>query len=173
VDWVARFAKQAGVGSQVRPLVCDALEVPGESCFDAAVAVDSCCHIPRKVLFRRLAALLRPGGHVFIIDCFLVRPEYEGLFNRHWHTRIGTTTEYLAAAREAGLREELVEDISLRTEHFWAMTHALIRAEAQEKELSRADEAEFAASLSAHALVRQGLLDGGLRYALMSFSKSR
>lgn len=53
------------------------------------------------------------------------------------------------------------------------MSHALIQAEAQEKELSRADEAKFAASLSAHALVRQGLADGGLRYALMSFSKDR
>ncbi|HKA53151.1 MAG TPA: hypothetical protein VKJ47_05770, partial [Candidatus Binatia bacterium] len=74
---------------------------------------------------------------------------------------------------EAGLREEFVEDISLRTENFWAMSNALTRSEAREKELSRADEVKLAASLSAHTLVRQGLLDGGLRYALMSFSKDR
>src|SRR5947209_3646851 len=42
VGWVARFADQTGVRSQVRPLLCDVLEIPGENCFDAAVAVDSC-----------------------------------------------------------------------------------------------------------------------------------
>jgi tocopherol O-methyltransferase len=173
VDWVKQFAAQAGVASQIRPLVCDALEVPGADCFDAAVAVDSSGYLPRQAWFRRLASLLRPGGRVFVTDCFFERPEYKEPFNRYWHTCIGTTTEYLAAAREAGLREELVENISLRTEHFWATSHALIQSEAQEKELSRADEVKFAASLSAHTLVRQGLLNGGLRYALMSFSKDR
>jgi cyclopropane fatty-acyl-phospholipid synthase-like methyltransferase len=171
VDWVAHFAMQARVASQVRPLLCDALEVPGESCFDAAVAVDSCCHLSRKALFRRLAVLLRPGGHVFLTDCFLERPEYEEPFNRYWHTRIGMATEYLTAAREAGLREEVIEDVSSRTEHFWATTCALIQAEAQEQKRNQADEAKLATSLAAHALVRQGLIEGGLRYLLMSFSK--
>ncbi len=54
VDWIARFATQAGVESQVRPLLCDAVEVPGESCFDAAVAVDSSCHMPRQALFQEI-----------------------------------------------------------------------------------------------------------------------
>jgi SAM-dependent methyltransferase len=173
VEWVARFAAQAGVASQVQPLLCDALEIPGKSCFDAAVAVDSCCHIPRKALFQCLAALLHPGGHVFITDCFLVRPEYEGLFNRHWHVRIGTIEEYRIAAREAGLREESVEELSHRVEYFWAMTLALIQAEARGKVLTPAEIAKFEEALRTHALVRRGLADGGLRYALMSFSKNR
>jgi tocopherol O-methyltransferase len=172
VEWVARFAKQAGVASQVHTLLCDALEIPGENCFDAAVAVDSCCHIPRPALFERLATLLRPGGHVFVTDCFLVRPEYEELFNRHWHVRIGTMEEYRTAARQAGLREESVEDISHRVVYFWAMTHALIQAESQENHLSHLEAAKFTEALQAHALVRQGLADGGYRYALMSFRKS-
>ena len=130
MDWVARFAKRAGVASHIHPLLCDALEIPGENCFDAAVAVDSCCHMPRIPLFERLAALLRPGGRVFVTDCFIVRPEYEELFNRHWHVRIGTMEEYRIAARQAGLRQESVEEISERVEFFWAMTHALIQAEA-------------------------------------------
>lgn len=173
VDWVRRFATQAGVASQVRPQLCDALEVPGEGCFDAAVAVDSSGYLPRQAWFRRLASLLRPGGRVFLTDCFLEWPEYEELFNRYWYTDIGTTTEYLAAAREAGLREELVEDISHRTEHFWAMTVALMQAEAREKKLSPNEAAKLEASRRAHTLVRQGLAEGGLRYALLSFSKSR
>ena len=168
---VIQFAKQASVASQVQPLLCDALEIPGENCFDAAVAVDSCCHMPRQALFQRLAALLRPGGRVFVTDCFLVRPEYEELFNRHWHVRIGTMEEYRTAARQAGLHEESVEEISPRVEAFWAMTLALVQAEARGTELSPSEAAKFAEALQAHTLVRQGLADGGYRYALMSFCK--
>jgi len=173
VEWVARFAAQAGVASRVRPLLCDALEIPGEERFDAAVAVDSCCHIPRKALFHRLAGLLRPGGRVFVTDLFLVHGEYEELFNHHWHVRIGTIEEYHSAAQEAGLREDSVEEISHRVEYFWEMTIALIQAEAQGKKLTPPEAAKFAESLQTHALVRQGLADGGYRYALMSFSKGR
>jgi tocopherol O-methyltransferase len=172
VKWVARFAREAGVASLVRPLLCDALEIPGKNCFDAAVAVDSCCHLPRKALFQRLAILLRPGGRVFLTDLFLVEAEYEELFNRHWHVRIGTIEEYRTAAREAGLREELVEDISHRVERFWEMTLALVQAEAQGRVLNRADTAKLTEALQTHELVRRGLARKGYRYALMSFSKT-
>ena len=101
-DFVSKFAIEAGVEMQVELLVCDAAEAPGENRFDAAVAVDSSGYLPRKGWFRRLASLLRPGGSVFIIDCFLERPEYADLFNSHWHTRIGTIEEYFAAARSRG-----------------------------------------------------------------------
>jgi hypothetical protein len=79
--------------------------------------------------------------------------------------------EYRAAARQAGLREVLVEEISPRVEYFWAMTHALIEAEAHGKQLTPDETAKFVEALQAHALVRQGLNDGGYRYALMSFVK--
>jgi tocopherol O-methyltransferase len=171
IDWVTRFATQAGVESRVRPLLCDALRVPGENCFDAAVAVDSSSSFPRQAWFQRLASLLRPGGHVFITDCFLDCSEYEEPFNRHWCAQIGTITEYIVAARQAGLREELVEDISHRTEHFWAMTTALMQAEAREKGLSPSEVTKLEASLRVHAMVRRGLAEGGLRYALLSFAK--
>jgi tocopherol O-methyltransferase len=170
-EWVARFAKQAGVAARVHPLLCDALEIPGENCFDAAVAVDSLCHMPRQAVFERLATLLRPGGRVFVTDCLLVRPEYAELFNRHWHVRIGTMEEYRAAARQARLREESIEEISPRVEYFWAMTHALIEAEAYGKQLTSTEGVKLAEALQAHALVRKGLTDGGYRYALLSFVK--
>jgi cyclopropane fatty-acyl-phospholipid synthase-like methyltransferase len=169
VECVMRFANQAGVGSRIHTLLCDALRLPGENCFDAAVAVYSCCHMPRKALFRRLAKLVRPGGRVFATDLFLVRPEYEELFNRHWHVHIGTIEEYQIAARQAGLREESVEEISHRVEYFWAITLALIKAEVRRKKLSRQESAKFTEALRTHALVRQGLVHGGYRYALMSF----
>jgi cyclopropane fatty-acyl-phospholipid synthase-like methyltransferase len=171
VGLVARFASQAGVKSQVRALLCDALEVPGANRFDAAVAIDSSGYLDRNAWFRRLASLLRPGGRVFIIDCFLGRPEYEDPFNLYWHTSVGTIDEYLTAAQEAGLRSDLIDDISHRTEHFWTTTLALIKAEAQESKLNNADKLRHEASLGMHAPVRQGLSDGGLSYALMSFSR--
>jgi tocopherol O-methyltransferase len=170
-DLVSKFAAEAGVGSLVEPLVCDAVEAPGENCFDAAVAVDSSGYLPRKDWFGCLARLLRPGGSIFIIDCFLERPKYADLFNRHWHTRIGTIEEYLAAARESGLKVGSILDISDRTEHFWTTTLALIEAESKSHHPSDAATSRHAASFKAHSLVRDGLVDGGLRYALLSFSK--
>lgn len=171
IDWIKKFALQAGVASQVRPLLCNALEIPGESCFDAAVAVDTSSSLPRKPWFRRLALLLRPGGHVFITDCFLERSEYEEPFNGHWYAQIGTIPEYLATAREAGLQEELIEDISHYTEPFWTMTLTLMQVEVREKKLNAPEAAKVEESIRVHALVRQGLVTGGLRYALMSFTK--
>ena len=173
VDWVARFAAQAGVASRVRALLCDALAVPGESCFDTAVAVDSSCHLARREWFARLASLLRPGGRVFIADCFLGRREYEAPFNYYWHARIGTMAEYLAAAVEADLRQGPVEDISRRTEHFWTTTAALTEADARDKNSGPTETARRDASMRAHAFMRRGLADGGLHYALISLSKSR
>src|SRR5262249_35789582 len=139
--------------------------------FDAAVAVDSSGYLPRKEWFRRLASLLRSGGRVFIIYCFLGQPGCEELFNRYWHTRIGIIDEYFAAAQQAGLRATSLEDISHRTEHFWTTTLAFMQAEARENKLSYDAATRREASIRAHSLVRRGLADGSLRYALMSFCK--
>ena len=128
-DHVARFATQAGVDQQIETLVCDAAEVPGEDRFDAAVAVDSSGYLPRRDWFDRMASVLRPGGSVFIIDCFLEDPKYADLFNSHWHTRIGTIDEYFAAAGDSGLQLGSVVDVTDRTVHFWTTTLALIDAE--------------------------------------------
>jgi tocopherol O-methyltransferase len=171
VDWVARFAARGGVSSRVQTLLCDALEVPGENRFDAAVAVETACYLARRQWFPRIASLLRPGGCLFIVDCFLVRPDYAGPFDRYWHTRIGTISEYLAAAEEAGLQPGVLVDISHRTVHFWTTTQALIQAEVQDHKLSPAEAVRHDASLRAHALVREGLVANGLRYAIMSFGK--
>jgi len=171
VGLVAKFAAEAGVESLVQPVLCDAREVPGESCFDAAVALDSSDTFPRAPWFHRLAALVRPGGHVFIYDCFLVRSEYAEPINRHWCAQIGTVEEYLVAARDAGFRLDLFEDVSHRTRDFWTLTIALANAEARDEVLSPFERARLEKSLQVHSLVRQGLADGGLRYALMSFVK--
>jgi tocopherol O-methyltransferase len=164
---VSIFAAHAGVGRQVEPLVCDAAEIPGENRFDAAVAVDSSGYLPRKAWFACLAALLRPGAPIFIIDCFLEKLEYAAPFDSHWHTRIGTIEEYLKAAREAGLKVGSMVDISDRTGHFWTTTLALIEAESTGDH--RDQTTSKGRSFTAHTLVRDGLIQGGLRYMLLSF----
>jgi tocopherol O-methyltransferase len=171
VELVAKFAARAGVQSLVRPLLCDALTVPGENCFDAAVALDSSDTFPRAPWFRRLAGLLRPHGRVFIYDCFLERPEYADPIDRHWCSQIGTLQEYLAAAEDAGFRPDLFEDVSHRTRDFWTLTSALAEAEAREKVLTPFELARHQESLQVHGLMRKGLAEGGLRYALLSFTK--
>jgi cyclopropane fatty-acyl-phospholipid synthase-like methyltransferase len=171
LEFVARFAAQAGVESSVRALLSDALIVPGENCYDAAVAIDSSSSFARGPWFRRLAVLLRPHGHVFIFDCFLVRPQYEVPFNRHWCAQIGTLEEYFAAAQEARFKLKSIEDVSHRALNFWTTTLALMHARAQDHTLSALESAKLAESVRIHTLVRQGVCDGGLRHVLLSFVK--
>jgi tocopherol O-methyltransferase len=172
VDLVGKFAAQAGVAALVRPILCDALTVPGENCFDAVLALDSSDTFPRAPWFRRLAGLLRPHGHVFIYDCFLENPEYAAPINRHWRAMIGTFDEYANAAEEAGFHLERFEDVSDRAREFWTLTIALYEAEKREGMLSPWEQARFPEALEVHALMRRGLYDGGLRYALVSFVKN-
>ena len=171
IKLVAKFAAEAGVGSRVRPLLSDALVVPGTNCYDSAVAIDSSSSFPRAPWFRRLASLLRPDGHVYIFDCFLVQPQYEEQFNRHWCARIGTIGEYFAAAREARFKLESIEDVSTSAINFWTTTMAFMRAQLRDRLLSPAQVVKLTESLEVHALIRQGLATGGLRHVLLSFVK--
>ena len=172
VELVRKFAVEAGVEPLVRPILCDALSVPGENCFDAALALDSSDTFPRAPWFQRLARLLRPHGHVFIYDCFLENPEYAAPINRHWCAQIGTFKEYRDGAREAGFQLEHFEDVSHLTREFWTLTIALYKAEEREGVLGPWERARLQEALEVHALMRRGLSDGGLRYALVSFTKS-
>jgi tocopherol O-methyltransferase len=169
VELVGKFAAQAGVGDLIHPILCDASAVPGESCFDAVLALDSSDTFPRAPWFHRAAELLRPRGRVFVYDCFLERPEYADPINRHWCAQIGSLDEYFDAAHDAGLRPDLFEDVSARTRDFWKLTIALAEAEKREEVLSSWERARLEESLEVHCIVRQGLYDGGLRYALVSF----
>jgi cyclopropane fatty-acyl-phospholipid synthase-like methyltransferase len=171
IELVGRFAAQAGVGSQVKTLLCDALEVPGENRFDAVVAIYSSNSFPRRPWFQRLERLLRAEGHIFIFDTFLVSSEYEEPFNRHWCSQIGTVEEYITTAREAGFKVTLIEDVSLRAIHFWTRTVALIRMEAQDERLGPSERAKLDESSRTHSLVRQGLIDRGLCDLLMVLTR--
>jgi tocopherol O-methyltransferase len=169
--WVAKFAAQAGVESLVRPLLCDASRIPGAGCFDAAVAIESCSSFPREPWFERTWALLRGGGRVLIADLFLGKPEYRHPVDSHWFTQIGTIHEYLAAARRAGFCEEEVYDYSELTGRFWATSYELLRVEAQSAQLTSLELAKLSESMRMHRLMRRGIIERGLRYALLSIIK--
>jgi tocopherol O-methyltransferase len=169
VALVAEFARQAGAESRVIPLLCEAAAVPGEECFDAAIAIESSSLFPRWPWFRSLKRVLRPEGRVFISDCFLGSSTYEEPFNRHWCGQIGTVEEYLNAAQESDFELETIEDVSPRAVTFWATTLALIRAEASEANPDPSRLRLIHESLEVHDVMRRGLLDGGLRHAFLSF----
>jgi tocopherol O-methyltransferase len=173
IELVGKFAAQAGVWSRVKPLLCDALTVPGENRFDAILAIDSSSSFPRRPWFQCAARLLRRGGRVFVYDCFLQHPKYEKPFNDHWCAQIGTIDEYLIAAQEAGLAAEIIDDVSGRATHFWTTTIALLQQEVRAKTRTHEQLLNLGKSLRVHAMVRQGVLEGGLRHVLMSFVKDQ
>ena len=166
VDLIAAYAKRAGVGSLIRPLLCDAAAVPGKALYDAAIAIDSSSSFERRAWFQALHRLLHRDGRIFIFDCFLGRAEYEKPFNRHWCARIGSIDEYVVAAKEASFRLNQIEDVSSRAVHFWSTTVALMREEAAEKGRNYSALEE---SCRIHSLVQEALANGGLKHILMSF----
>jgi tocopherol O-methyltransferase len=172
IELIAEFARRAGVESQVLPVLCEASAVPGKKCFDLAVAVESSSLFPRRPWFQRLARIMRSGGRVFVFDCFLKDCKYEEPFNRHWCAQIGTAEEYIDAARDAEFRLVANEDTSLRTATFWTTTLELIRAEAEEMRPNAVQLRAIKESFETHRLMRQGLIDGGLRQLMMTFIKA-
>ena len=168
---VQGFAALAGVSGLVTPIVGDASEVPGENRFDAAIAIDSSSSFPRAPWFRRLAKVLRPGGRVLIADCFLEDPEYREPFDSHWCAQIGTLSEYLDAAHSAGFRQESIEDLSQQAKNFWSLSLSLMRAEMESRAPDASSNGRLEDSRRMHALVREGLANGELRYELLHFAK--
>jgi tocopherol O-methyltransferase len=163
IELIADFAKRAEVGTLVSPLLCTAADVPGESCFDMAIGLESSSLFPRSSSFQCLARVLRSGGRVFVFDCFIERLKYLEPFNRHWRAQIGTVQEYAHAACEAGFRLIAKEDTSIRTASFWKTTLELMRLESKDITSDSTQRAAFDESVTTHRLMYQGLLDGGLR----------
>ena len=174
IEWIRKFSVEAGVDYLVQPLLCDAAHVPGNSCFDAAVAIESSCHFSRNTWFPRLYTLLRPSERVFIADYFAKRYQTATKINRHWNAQVGTVPEYVTLARAAGFREENIQDISHDTKHFWTTTAALINSEFIDNANKSVDAIEIESvrkSEQIHCHMHDLLDCGDLNYMLMSFSK--
>lgn len=116
---VAELARDAGVEARLQALVADACAIKSHMRFNAAVAVESSCYLPRRTWFMHLSGLLQKGGHVCIEDSFSDDPSFAGRFDAYWRTRIGTRREYISAAVEAGFTLDRDEDITERVVEFW------------------------------------------------------
>ncbi len=121
---IADFARKAGVEDQVTPLLTDVHNLGELHKYDAAVAVESSGYMDRARLFSVMAHALRPGGWFGVQEHFLCRPEWTEFIDGYYKTRLGTLTEYITAAREAGFDLEQDEDVTDRVSEFWVQSMA-------------------------------------------------
>ncbi|WP_370062916.1 cyclopropane-fatty-acyl-phospholipid synthase family protein [Streptacidiphilus sp. MAP5-3] len=124
VPLIHRFADAAQVGHLVQPRLADVHELRDVRCYDAAVAFESSGYMDRARLFRVMAQALRPGGWFGVQEHFVRRPEWTGFIDGYYHTRLGTLTEYITAAREAGFELEQDEEVTDRVAEFWLQSMA-------------------------------------------------
>ena len=124
VPLIGEFARRSGVGALVRPVLGDVHVLDDLRCYDGAVAFESSGYMDRERLFQVISHALRPGGWFGIQEHFLRRPEWAGFIDGYYRTRLGTLTEYLAAADAAGFELEQDEDVTGRVAEFWVQSMA-------------------------------------------------
>ncbi|MEV0410590.1 methyltransferase domain-containing protein [Streptomyces sp. NPDC050448] len=132
------FARQAGVGDRVTPLLADVHTFTADRRYDAAYANESSGYMDRERLFQVVAKSLKPGGWFGIQEHFICRPEWTEFIDGYYKTRLGTLTEYLTAAEAAGFELEQDEDVTDRVAEFWVQSMAWNTAELDHVESSDA-----------------------------------
>jgi len=112
---------------------------PFQTPFDAAICLDAACYLPdRRTALRQIAARLRPGGRLLLVDwCQTNRPtalQRELLLEplcRYWAIAdLETATGYRRSFAAAGLRIHQLDDLSEQVLPNWergyqAALHAL------------------------------------------------
>lgn len=129
IDVIKDLARQAGVGDRVTPRVGDIHDLTEERQYDAAYANESSGYMDRRRLFQVVARALRPGGWFGIQEHFICHPAWVDWINGYYKTRLGTLTEYVSAAEEAGFELEQNEDVTDGVSEFWVQSMAWNTAE--------------------------------------------
>jgi tocopherol O-methyltransferase len=124
IPLISELAAAAQVSELVTPRLGDVHELPDRGRFDAAVAFESSGYMDRSRLFHVMARALRPGGWFGVQEHFLRRPEWTEFIDRYYRTRLGTLTEYILAAREAGFELAEDEEVTDRVAEFWLQSMA-------------------------------------------------
>ncbi|MDH6130395.1 methyltransferase domain-containing protein [Kitasatospora sp. GP82] len=124
VPIIGDLARKAGVADRVTPVLGDIHHLSDLHRYDAAVAFESSGYMDRGRLFQVMAHALKPGGWFGVQDHFLRRPEWIEFIDGYYKTRLGTLTEYISAARDAGFVLEQDEDITDRVAEFWVQSMA-------------------------------------------------
>ncbi len=157
VPVIEAFARQTGVGRRVTPRLGDIHELAEERRYDAAYANESSGYMDRGRLFQVVARALRPGGWFGIQEHFICRPEWVDWINGYYKTRLGTLTEYIIAAKEAGFELEQDEDVTDGVSEFWLQSMAWNTAE-----LTRIEQGGPQASWSLTRLQESAIAHGKL-----------
>jgi tocopherol O-methyltransferase len=164
------FAAQAGVSDRVETLVCDAVNVCGRR-FDAAVAIESSCYLPRLAWFQQLSSTLPIGAEVFLIDAFLGQPGVKSEFDEYWHCDIGSLDEYRDAARCAGFETTAVERVNARSIGFWDLSLAWTRAKLACDDIPIHERSRMRHSLLAHKDFRRMYESGEIEHLRLTFQR--
>ncbi|MEH0417687.1 SAM-dependent methyltransferase [Streptomyces sp. B21-083] len=164
------FARECGLEGKVRARVCDAMHLPLDGPYDAAVAIESSGYFNRPQWFERLARVLRPGGSVCIEEVFTTRPHGADVWAEYFYTKPATVLDYVEAARAAGF--ELVDEIDATSETapFWdesaAWTKAVLDSDSG---ISPVERRQLRISLLANQALGTEWKAGGLRLGFLRF----
>ncbi|MDX2939752.1 SAM-dependent methyltransferase [Streptomyces ipomoeae] len=164
------FARECGVDGKVRTLVCDAMHLPLDGPYDAAVAIESSGYFNRPLWFERLARVLRPGGSVCIEEVFITRPHGADVWAEYFYTKPATVLDYAEAAKSAGF--ELVDEVDATSETlpFWEESAAWTKAVLDsDSSLSAVDRRQLRISLMANQALGAEWQAGGLRLGFLRF----
>lgn len=169
IPLITEFADRAGVSERVHPLLSDVCDVPGERCFDAAIAMEASCYFPLKKWFARLAHLLRPGGVVCVEEPLVGKEEWATLFDHYWRTKIASVDEYVDAAAPAGFVLEKNVDLTDETTEFWSHSQAWVKMNIEHCDLDEKERTRLLNSLAWHALFHQAWSERGIEIRLLRF----
>jgi tocopherol O-methyltransferase len=164
------FARECGLGGKVRTVVCDAMHLPLDGPYDAAVAIESSGYFNRPLWFERLARVLRPGGSVCIEEVFITRPHGADVWAEYFYTKPATVLDYAEAAKAAGF--ELVDEVDATSETlpFWEESAAWTKAVLDsDSSLSAVDRRQLRISLMANQALGAEWQAGGLKLGFLRF----
>ncbi|MFE1869367.1 SAM-dependent methyltransferase [Streptomyces sp. NPDC059496] len=129
IPFVRYFARHAGVGERVKPVLADVHDLDETCAYDAVYANESSGYTDRPRLFQVVAKALEPGGWFGIQEHFVGRSTWREFIDGYYRTRLGLRGDYLAAAEAAGFELVHDEDVTDSVAEFWVQSMAWNTAE--------------------------------------------
>jgi len=169
IPLISELARQAGVAHRVHPVLADACAFQTERRFDAAVAFEASCYLPRHAWFRRLKDLLRPGGVVCVEEPFADGDDYRVMFDRYWRTHIGSVQEYADAAVASGFTLEQDIDLTDRTAEFWRHSVAWSESVLATEDIDDEERQRLITSTQQHEYFYEAWRQHGIEIRLLKF----
>ncbi len=172
IPFIRKFSAEAGVESYIEPILGNAESFTTDTRYDAAIAIESLCHMRRDLVFESLAKAMNPGGVLCIEDVFLGGEHWRTSFDQYWETRIGTVDEYIRDAEKAGFILECNVDITSPTADFWTQSMLILESEISLAEDQGVEHSRLLRSLRWHAHFLKAWHARGIQAAILRFRKS-